>query len=162
MLRRLFSSGLACICLAVLLTSCGLTSIFSPQGTSTNSPVNISTNQAIYKSNASIQVSVTNNFQTPVYAFDTRASCSILDLSMQSGNTWSQSNAAPCEQKRDPNIIKIDSGQTYNTTISPGNGSFAPGNYRFVLNYGTTPDMMHSDNNRSRTVTISSTITVQK
>ncbi len=141
MFKRLFRSGLACIGLAILLSSC---SLFS-QGTSSNTPVNISTNQATYHSGDAIQVSVTNNFQNPVYAYNGLAGCSILTLSTQIGSGWTQSNAAPCTKPPKTNVIKIDGGQTYNTTVT---GTFAPGTYRFTLTYSTNSSMVLSDNDR--------------
>ena len=145
MFKRLFSSGLACVGLAILLSSCGL----FPQS---SGPVGISTNQATYHSGDAIQASVTNNLQNPVYVLGGSASCSILMLSIQTGSTWTQSDAAPCTHQQN-NVIKIDAGQTYNATVK---GTFAPGTYRFSLTYSTSPSMVLSDNDR-HTNTIQST-----
>ena len=155
MFKRLFSGGLACICLAILLSSCGLTSLFSQGG----GPVSISTDQTAYHTGNTIQVSVTNNLQTPVYVYNGQAGCSILLLSTQVGNGWTQSNAAPCTQKLKTNVVKIDAGQTYKATIK---GTFAPGTYRFSLIYSTNPSMALSDNGRKQNTIVSPSFSFSK
>lgn len=144
MFKRLFSSGLACIGLAILLSSCGLsiTSLFSQGG---GAPVAISTNQTTYHAGDAIQGSITNNLQAPVYVYNGLASCSIFILNTQTGGTWSQSNAAPCAQKPSVGVIKINAGQTYNATVK---GTLAPGTYRLSLTFSTNPSMSLSDSGR--------------
>lgn len=156
MLKRIFSSGLACICLAIVISSCGLNPFF--QGTNNNEPVSISTNQATYHSGDAIQVGVTNNFKNPIYARSGQAGCSILTLSTLVGSSWTESRAAPCTGQN-TSIIKISSGQTYNATIK---GAFAVGSYRFSLAYSTNSNMMNSDISRNKNTSISATFSFAK
>src|SRR5947209_1869414 len=57
-------------------------------GTRTNGPVIIMTDHSVYQPTEWVSITVRNTLSTPIYAFDTKASCSILDLQVQSGQTW--------------------------------------------------------------------------
>lgn len=125
----------------ILLMACGSsTGNNTSPSTRTRGPVIIATDHSMYHSTNNIQVTVTNKLLTPIYAFDTRASCSILGLQILVNGTWRYSNAAPCLTGRHAVLVKIDAGKTHTTTISPGisgsnQAAFPTGTYRLVLIY---------------------------
>lgn len=130
----------------VLLAACGNT---NSSGTKTGGPVSIATDHSTYQPTNSIQVTVTNTLTTPIYALDTAASCSILDLQVQINGAWSYANAAPCPLGRRAMTVKIDAGKPYSATISAGmpgsqQGSFPAGTYRLVLKYSTSAEGISS------------------
>jgi hypothetical protein len=109
--------------------------------TDTGGPVSISTDHAQYGAKDSIQVTVTNHTQQAIYAWDTKASCSILDLEVQNGGDWAPSSQAQCAIKRAAMPVKIEPGAVYNATIRAGmlpgsNAAFPGGSYRLTLAYG--------------------------
>jgi hypothetical protein len=87
---------------------------------------------------------VTNNTQQAIYAWDTKASCSILGLEIQDGGTWQSSSQAQCAIKRAAAPVKIEPGAIYSATIRAGllpqsNTEFTGGSYRLALSYGASP-----------------------
>lgn len=111
--------------------------------TNTGGPVSIGTDHAQYSAKDNIQVTVTNNTQQAIYAWDTKASCSILGLEIQDGGTWQSSSQAQCAIKRAAAPVKIEPGATYNATIQAGllpksNTEFTSGSYRLTLAYGAS------------------------
>lgn len=138
-------------CLLLLLAACSVPGIFA--GGAANSDISITTGQGSYKTGDTIQVNVTNNLSTPIYAYDAQVGCSILQLSMQAGNNWETINSAPpCTQNRNPQLVKIDPGHTYSTNIaSKAGGMLAPGHYRFTLNYASSPALNTSDAHKAQT-----------
>lgn len=125
------------------LAGCGSTSNSGSKGTSTSGPVSIRTDQSTYTPDSSIQVSVINNLASSIFAYDTRASCSILDLQMQVNGVWQATNTARCSLGRPAMPVGIPAGKSYSATIQAGSpgisqASFPVGNYRLVLNYATS------------------------
>src|SRR5262245_59282838 len=88
--------------------------------TDTGGPISISTDHAQYDSKDRIQVTVTNPTQQAIYAWDTKASCSILDLEVQNGGEWEPSSQAQCAMKRAAMSVKIEPGAVYTATIRAG------------------------------------------
>ncbi len=136
--------GMICgnLALVMLLAACGTESTSNP-GTRTNGPVSITTNHARYTKTEPIQIGVTNHQQTAIYAFDTRAGCTILDLEVSVNGQWEPSYAARCALGRRAMMVKIAPGQTYTATINPGasniRGEGLPqGTYRLVLSYSAS------------------------
>jgi len=140
--------------LAVLLftlTGCGSTSNSGSNGTSTSGPVSIRTDRSKYMPADNIQVSVINNLQTSIFAYDTRASCTILDLQMQVNGAWQATNVARCSLGRHAMRVEIPAGKTYSTTIQAGSpgisqASFPVGDYQFVLSYSTSATSLPQQN----------------
>src|SRR5947209_798374 len=133
--------------LLLLLAACGeATGAHSANAsptTQTSGPVSIATDHSVYRPTDHMQVTVLNKLSTPIYALDTRASCSILSLEVQVNGTWQASPVARCPLGRPAMIVKIDAGKAYTTTIQAGfagmrNTAFPAGIYRLVLNYSTT------------------------
>lgn len=135
--------------LILLLAACGDASgayssdTNTSPSTRTSGPVSISTDHSVYKATDLIQVTVLNALSTPVYALDTRASCSILDLEMQNNGTWQASSVARCPLGRPAMLVKLVSGKAYTATIEASStvmkdAVFPTGMYRLVLNYSTT------------------------
>jgi hypothetical protein len=129
--------------------------------TDTGGPVSIRTDHAQYASRDAIQVTVTNHTQQAIYAWDTKASCSILDLEIQYGGAWQQSAEAQCAIKRAAAPVKIDPGTTYSATIRAGllptsDMAFTGGGYRLKLAYGSSPTAADS----AATVVYSALLTV--
>ncbi|MBO0784364.1 MAG: hypothetical protein J2P37_36640, partial [Ktedonobacteraceae bacterium] len=130
---------LGSLCIVLSLASCGF---MSGSGTAS-----ITTDQSNYRPGAPIKVSVVNNQQVPIYAFDTKAGCSILSLNMKVNGGWQEVQTRPCALDRDPAVVKIDPGQTYSATISDDKSGFlAAGSYRLVLTYALSPNMISSEN----------------
>lgn len=138
-------AGLALVGGVIALAACS--SISGSDGSSntspstdTGGPVSISTDHAQYGSKDSIQVTVTNHTQQAIYAWDTKASCSILDLEVQNGGDWEPSSQAQCAIKRAAMSVKIEPGAVYTATIRAGmlpgsNTAFPGGSYRLTLAY---------------------------
>ena len=133
--------------LLLLFTACGSasnadSSANTSSGTQTSGPVSIATDHSVYRPTEPIQVTVLNKLSTPIYALDTKASCSILDLEVQVNGTWQASSAARCPLGRPAMIVKVDAGKAYSTTIQADtsltkDAVIPPGTYRLVLNYST-------------------------
>jgi hypothetical protein len=106
--------------------------------------VSIATDHSSYASTESVHVTVTNHLPVPITAYDTRASCSILDLQVLVGGNWQVSSAARCALGRIAMPVHIASGASYTATIKAGNGvatstsGFPNGHYRLVLHYSTS------------------------
>jgi len=140
--------------LAVLLftlTGCGSTSNSGSNGTSTSGPVSIRTDHSKYMPTDNIQVSVINNLQTSIFAYDTRASCTILDLQMQVNGAWQATNVARCSLGRHAMRVEIPAGKTYSATIQAGSpgisqASFPVGDYQLVLSYSTSATSLPQQN----------------
>lgn len=125
--------------LVVLLLACG-TSNTGNGGTRTGGSISITTDHTTYATTDSIKVGVTNHAQSAIYALDTRAGCTILDLEIQVNRRWQPSNAARCPLGRRASIVEIAPGQTYTGTINAGTGNpgsvaLPLGTYRLVLSY---------------------------
>ncbi len=138
----------------VLLVACGST---NNPGTKTGGPVSIATDHSTYQPTNNIQVTVMNTLTTPIYALDTAASCSILNLQVQINGAWSYANVAPCPLGRRAMTIKIEAGKTYSATISAGRpgsqqGSFPNGTYRLVLRYSTSAEGISSGSSSTTTL----------
>src|SRR2546425_12127638 len=88
--------------LLCVLCGCGSTSgsnggkTHSDTPTPKSSSVNISTNRTTYAPTDSIEVSVTNHMRTSIFAYDTRASCTILGLQVQGDGAWRDTQVARC------------------------------------------------------------------
>lgn len=141
--------GLTLCCGALLLfASCGASSSSgavppsnTSTGTQTQGPIIIATDHAVYQGNEQIHVTIHNTLSRAIYAFDTRASCSILDLEVYTSGTWRQeASTARCSLGRPAQLVTIPPGGRYNATIradQPGinRDVFPSGSYRLVLNY---------------------------
>jgi hypothetical protein len=149
-----YLAGLALLGGAFALAACSSVpgagdSVNTSPSTDTGGPVSIGTDHSQYGGKDSIQVTVTNHTQQAIYAWDTKASCSILDLEVQSGGAWQSSSQAQCAIKRAAMAVKIEPGATYSATIRAGmlpnsNAAFTDGSYRLKLAYG--PSAMDADN----------------
>ncbi len=154
------------VCLLFVLAGCGTTGesggANGNSGTATVGPVSIRTEQSSYKPTDSIKVSVTNNLQETIYALDTRASCSILDMQVQINAIWKGAAVARCPLGRPALRVAIQSGHTYTATIQAGypgtsSATFPTGSYRFLLSYSTSAT---SPPQQNTTTIYSATITV--
>lgn len=139
--RAHFSWGLVAI--LMLLAGCGL-SAGNGQNTSppthSSGPVEISTDHSQYGAAETLNVTVTNHLATPIYAFDTRASCSILGLEFLAKGGWQVSSAARCALGRMALPVKIEPGATYSAKIASrsipnSKANFPAGTYRLSLTY---------------------------
>lgn len=139
-------SGITAL-LLLTLSGCGSNSSSaagnSQQGTPTSGPVSIGTDRTTYMPADSIAVSVTNNLSTSVYAYDTRANCTILDLQMQINGSWQATQIARCPLGRPAMRVEIAAHATYTAMIKAGSlgvsqASFPAGSYRLVLMYSTS------------------------
>lgn len=151
-MRRYFRLALFNSSVFMLLVICGCS---TGNNTSPSGSVSIATDHSKYQPTDRIRVTVTNLLKTPIYALDTRATCSILGLQMLINNTWRYSKAAPCLLGRHAIPVKIEAGKTYTATISAGvagstQAAFPPGTYRLVLAYATSIAELSS----SKTTTI--------
>lgn len=154
------------ISLLVVLAGCGTNGssggTSSNSGTSTAGPVSISTDKSTYKPTDSIRVLVTNTLQSAIYAFDTRAGCSILAMQVQANGTWQGANIARCPLGRPAMRVAIQPGHTYTATIQAGYGGtssviFPAGVYRFLLSYSmsaTSPPQQNTTTIYSATIMV--------
>lgn len=135
--------------LAGWVTEDGTARTPSPTPPAGGGSVRITTDRASYAPNDTIGVTVHNTLSTPIYAMDTLASCSILSLQFQGNGGWQPSQVAQCPQKRPARLVQIDAGGTYTASITAGYPGlkqlpFPAGNYRLVLTYSTSPDVLPS------------------
>jgi hypothetical protein len=106
--------------------------------------VSIATDKTLYSDTEPMQVTVTNGLSQPIYAFDTKANCSILELQQQISSVWQPSSQVPCPQRRAARPIMIGAGAMYTATIHATTRTgapsvFTPGSYRLALSYGLSP-----------------------
>lgn len=131
--------------LALALTGCGATTAEAGVNTSaatlTTGPVTIATDHSAYANKDVMKITISNHLSTAIYAFDTQASCSILNLQIQQNGQWVTSNALRCPLGRAAAEVKIAPGGVYTTTIGAtvmsigSRSALADGTYRLVLNY---------------------------
>lgn len=145
-----FAGGIL-MALLVMLSGCGSTSSSGNAGTSTSGLVSIHTDHSKYLSTDSIKVSIMNNLQTSIFAYDTRASCTILDLQVQVNGVWQATNIARCPLGRPAMRVEVPAGKTYSATIQAGylgisQASFPVGAYRLVLGYSTSATSLPQQN----------------
>ena len=145
-----FVGGLLMV-LLFTLPACSSTSNSGDDGTSTSGPVSIRTDHSTYMPTDSIHVSVINNLQTSIFAYDTRASCTILDLQIQVNGVWQATNIARCSLVRPAMRVEISAGNSYSATIQAGSqgisqASFPVGSYRLVLSYSTSATSLPQQN----------------
>lgn len=131
--------------LVVVLAACSGGNT-TDNGTRTKGPIIITTDHATYTTTTPIKFSVINQTKSPIYAFDTQSSCTILELEIQMNGQWEPSNEVACQAGRLPVRITIAPGRTYTGTIKvsapKGKGAALPaGTYRLALFYSnaTTP-----------------------
>lgn len=144
-------SGIALL----LLTACepGTPGSASPGGSSstntspstqTTGPIVITTDHSVYKSTEFVRVTIHNTLSMTIYARDTKASCSILDLQVSTNGNWQPASVARCGLSRPSQEVSIAPAGTYSTTIQANvagldNAVFPAGTYRLLLSYATTP-----------------------
>lgn len=125
------------------LFSCGSTGNSGNAGTSTTGPVSLHTDHSTYMPGDSIKVTVTNHLHTSIFAYDTRASCSILDLELQVQGVWQATQVARCPLGRPAMRVEIPATKTYSATLQAGypgisQANFPAGTYRLLLSYSTS------------------------
>lgn len=140
--------ALAALIVLIVLAGCGVgTTNASDENTSppTNSggPVSIATDHSRYAATEGIRVTVVNHQSDAIFAFDTRASCSILNLQVLVAGQWQASPAAPCALGRVAVSVKIEPGASYVANIRAGisdkrQGTFPAGTYRLELAYNAS------------------------
>lgn len=152
------------ILLLWVLCGCGSTSGSSggntQSNTSRNSSVSISTNRTTYAPTDSIEVSVTNHRQTSIFAYDTRASCTILGLQVQANGAWRDTQVARCAVGRRAMLVEIPANNTNTVTIKADLQSiyqtaFPVGTYRLVLTYFTSATSVAQQSKQNTTTTCS-------
>jgi len=119
----------------------------------------------MYQPGDVIRVSVTNNMQKSIFAYDTRASCTILGLQVQVNGTWQNSQASRCALGGRAGVVEIPAGKTYSTTISAGtpgvsSPGFPPGSYRLELKYMISPTGVPQQSNQGTTTIYSASFVV--
>ncbi len=169
MMNRRHSIGEITMLILFALCSCGSTFINnggnSDSGTSTGGPVSISTNRTTYAPTDSIEVSITNHMQMSIFAYDTRASCTILGLQVQANGVWQDTQVARCSLGRPAMRVEIAANKTYTATIKAGSqgvtqADFPAGTYRLVLTYSTSATGLSQQTNQNGTTIYSATFNV--
>jgi hypothetical protein len=134
------------LALALALTGCGgqaEAGVNTSGPTLTTGPVTIATDHSAYANNDLMKITIVNHLSAPIYAYDTKASCSILSLQIQKSGQWQASDGLHCPLGRIALPVKIAAGATYTVTIGStvmNIGSARPladGNYRLALEYFT-------------------------
>jgi hypothetical protein len=151
--------------LVLALSTCGSGGTNSNSGTVSGGSVTISTDRASYTPTDTIKVSVTNHLQTSIFAYDTRAGCTILGLQMQLNSAWNDTQVARCPLGRPAMRVEIPAGKVYTASIGAGYGgvysaSFPVGSYRLVLTYSTSATLGPQQVNATTTTIYSATIVV--
>ncbi len=140
------TSGITTLLLFALY-GCGFTSDTGGDNansdTATNGSVSISINRTMYAPTDTVEVSVTNHLQTSIFAYDTRASCTILGLQMQVNGSWQDTQVARCSLGRPAMLVEILPGKVFTATIRAGSqgvsqAAFPSGSYRLILTYSTS------------------------
>lgn len=133
--------------LSLALVGCGAQGATSGGAGPTQStgPVTIATDHSAYAPMDPIHITISNHLSSPIYAYDTQASCSILGLEMQQAGQWAPANALHCPLGRVALPVKIAAGADYRVTIGAtvshiGAASpLANGTYRLALAYYPAP-----------------------
>lgn len=137
------------VMLALALAGCG--EGLGAAGSGANGPalttgvVTIATDHSAYSNRDSIKITIVNHGSTPIYAYDTRASCSVLSLEILRNGQWQEANALHCPLGRVALPVKIDAGATYQTAIGAtimtigAATPLANGTYRLALDYFNAP-----------------------
>ncbi len=134
----------ALLALTFLLAGCGAAGGGSIAGTpGTSGPVTVTADQSTYFAGQMIGAAVHNGLGAPIYAFDTRSGCSILDLQIESQGQWTTSNEARCPMGRVARRVAIAPGGDYTTRIAAyrfglTTQPLSPGTYRLALTYQLT------------------------
>lgn len=115
-----------------------------PSSTRTPQGLPLDTNSSHYGPADTIIVTFTNTSSIPLYAWDTRASCTIFGLEMLTQGQWQPAPVARCSLGRPAFMITLAPGQKYNAHIqakTPGLNTavFPVGMYRVTLLYTATP-----------------------
>lgn len=135
------------------------------QGTTTSGPVSIGTNHTTYMPTDVIEVTVANDLPSSIFAYDTRAGCSILGLQMQTNGDWQDTQIARCSLGRPAMVVEIQAGKVYSAKISAGSpgissATFPPGTYHLWLSYATSAAQLTQPVNSNMTTIYSATFTV--
>jgi hypothetical protein len=128
--------------------------------------VSISTNRTTYAPTDSIEASVTNHMQTSIFAYDTRASCTIFGLQVQASGAWRDTQVARCALGRHAMRVEIPANTTYTATIKADRQSiyqtaFPVGTYRLVLTYFTSATSVAQQSNQNTTTIYSTPFKVE-
>ena len=113
--------------------------------TLTTGPVTIATDHSAYANSDVMKITIVNHLSTPIYGYDTKASCSILSLEIQKSSQWQPANALGCPLGRVALPVKIDAGGTYHVNVGAtvshiGSATpLADGTYRLVFEYYSAP-----------------------
>lgn len=127
----------------------------SPASLVSSSPVpqalSLLTDRSDYQPADTVKVTFTNTSSITLYAWDTRASCSIFDLEVLTQGKWQQASAARCSLGRPAFMITLEPGEQYHTNIqaqTPGltTAPFPTGTYRVTLSYATVPAIQMATN----------------
>lgn len=156
--------------LLAMLGGCGLSSAASATDVQNSVPptqgVSVQLDHTSYHNADVINATIQNHLSTPIYAHDTAASCTIVLLQQQVNGTWQTSESAKCPIKRPAMVVKLDAGASLVAKITasyPGLevSTFAPGTYRLVLPYSTSPDALPTTNGAAQTTSTSFTVLAQ-
>ena len=113
-----------------------------PVGTPGKAPmtnVTITTDRSSYASGDTIHVTATNRLGKPVFASDGKASCTIFELEMKTGQGWQAVSVAPCTRQDQTSMpVQLAAGASHTATINTQEGAtFPAGTYRVALRYST-------------------------
>jgi hypothetical protein len=100
--------------------------------------VTLTSNSDAYALGAPITAIIINATERAIYALDSQAFCTIVQLQKQSGTQWAP--VAECPLERLPLPIKVAAGETRRVTLRATAASVPTGTYRLALTYGAMPD----------------------
>lgn len=169
-MSKRFQFALLSSSLLLILAACGNSSDTGSSqnnnpGTSTGGPVSIGTDHSTYKPTDTINISVTNHLSTSIFAYDTRASCTILDLQMQVNGVWQDTQIARCSLGRPAMLVETPAMKAYTAKITAGSpgviqATFPPGTYRLLLTYSTSRIPMSQQSSQNTTTIYSANFAV--
>jgi len=134
-MRRQRPYVLVGLALCLLLAACGQTTSSSLAPGSSGS-VQVTAGASSYQRGDTISVTIANQGSGDIFAADHQSQCTIVQLQMQSGNSWRQ--MGKCAVMTPTRMHQIGHGASQVVTLTAPNDGWTTGTYRVSLAYSST------------------------
>ncbi len=134
-MRRQSPYVLVGLAVCLLLAACGQTTSSNLAPGSSGS-VQVTVGASTYQRSDAISVTIANQGGSDIFAADHQSQCTIVQLRMQSGNTWQQ--MGKCAVMTPTRMHQISQGASQVVTLAAPQGGWAAGTYRVSLAYSST------------------------
>lgn len=131
-MRRRSPYVLVGMALCLLLAACGQTT-GSNSTTGASGSVQVSVDASAYHGSDPISVTIANQGSSDIYAADHQSQCTIVQLQMQSGNTWQMMGKCAVMTPTRMHLLGHEASQVI--SLVPPKGGWPAGTYRVTLSY---------------------------